>query len=104
MIMQKNHDLFLALMGRSTRGKLLGYFLAQGTRPRFIAQAAHAVQVDPAGAQRELRWLEAIGLLASTSTGYRKYYRLQDRSPLVTPLRQLYVAARHAKARPPARR
>ena len=89
--MPKRHEVFFAVMGRTVRSRLLAHFLEHANRRWFIAQAAHAVGVDPAAAQRQLKQLEAVGLLQSFSGGYRKYYRLRDESPALQPLKRLFV-------------
>ena len=90
MIMPKRHDLLFALLGRTVRTRLLTLFVEQADRRWFIAEAAHAVGVDPAAAQRQLRQLEALGLLQSSSRGYRKYYHVRHDSPALKPLQQLF--------------
>ena len=87
--MQKTHDLYQALIGQTTRGKLLACFLEHRERAWFIAQAAQAAGVDPAGAQRHLRQLEELGVLESSSKGYRKFYRLRG-GPAIDLLEKLY--------------
>ena len=90
MIMPKRHDLFFALLGRTVRNRLLALFIEHPERRWFIAEAAHAVGVDPAAAQRQLRQLELLGLLQSSSRGYRKYYHVRHDSPALKPLQQLF--------------
>ena len=87
--MQKNLDLYHALIGQTARGKLLAHFLEHPERSWFIAQAAQAAGVDPASAQRQLRQLEAFGLLESSSKGYGKFYRLRENGA-VDLLQKLY--------------
>ena len=98
MIMPKRHDLFFALMGRTVRNGLLALFLDHPDRRWFIAEAAHAVGVDPAAAQRQLRQLELLGLLQSSSRGYRKYYHVRHDSPALKPLQQLFRVNGHEAA------
>jgi len=92
--MQKTHDLFFALVGRKVRGRILAYLLVQHPKARYIAEIAGAVRTHPSSAQRELRQLERLGLVDSSSGSYRKYYRLRVSSPVVELLRRIWTHSR----------
>jgi predicted nucleotidyltransferase len=70
--------------------KILGYYLLNPKKEHYINELAGVLEVDPGNLFRQLKQLEADGVLVSDSRGREKYYRLNDHYPLLKELKKTF--------------
>lgn len=82
------------LFTSALRVKLLGLFSAEPAARFYIRQAARRIGEDAKNVRRELRNLEAFGLLRSETHGHQKYYFLNPDFPLAPDIQGLLLKSR----------
>lgn len=71
------------------RAKLLRALLAAPLQQRYVRELMNLSGLALHTVQDELRKLSALGLVASWSNGYHRFYRANPEHPLFAPLRRI---------------
>ncbi len=72
--------------------KVLGYFLLNPQRRRYVNELAGLLEVDPGNLFRKLKELESEGILVSEMRGNQRYYALNKKYPLLHELKHFFRA------------
>lgn len=71
--------------------KLLSYFLINTNAQMYINKLARIIQEDPKNVHRYLIKLEHQGLLSSTFQGKERYYKLNNKNPILKEFKKIFL-------------
>ena len=79
------------LFGSRTRIKLLRLFLGNPEREYFVRELTRLIDERINSVRRELANLESIGLVKSLSKDKKRFYQVNDKSPVFEEMRALIL-------------
>jgi hypothetical protein len=82
-----------SLLGGETKARILGVLLAHPGVSYHLRGLAQAADTDSGNTSKLLRSLVKTGLVLAAPDSHSTRYSINDRSPLVAPLRQLFATA-----------
>lgn len=101
--MPKSERLFLHVLFPEVRAKLLEALFTTPLKQRYVRELASITQLTLHTVQDELRKLAAVGLITSSSNGYRRFYRANSEHPLFAHLMQIVqISAKLPRTKPSA--
>ncbi|HEX5035644.1 MAG TPA: winged helix-turn-helix domain-containing protein [bacterium] len=87
------------LIPSKVRRTILQFWVENPDAQMGVRELAREVKIAPQQALRELCNLESLGLLFSSKRGNQRAYRLNERFPLLPPIRDLFARYREEQNR-----
>ena len=79
------------IMGSRTRVKILTVFLLSPEKKFYVRELARKTGSNTNSVRRELNRLESVGLLRSETSGNLKYYAANEKMPIYSELRSIFL-------------
>lgn len=89
VVKMKTQPALLDVLFPAVRAELLRQLFLQPQKQRYVRELTSRSRLALCTVQDELRKLVAVGLLTSSSNGYRRFYRANPDHPLFSELRRL---------------
>jgi predicted transcriptional regulator len=101
--MAKSERLLLRVLFPEVRAKLLEALFSVPLKQRYVRELASMTELALHTVQDELRKLTAVGLITTSSNGYRRFYRANSEHPLFAHVTQIVqVSAKLPGTKPSA--